>query len=449
MNKKEFRRKLLQLVMPMTLQYFMFSLVPVADAIMLVRLDQNAMSAVSLAGQVFFVLNLFNYAVTMGVSMLAAQFWGNDDIPSIEQVWGLATRIIVPVGLAFFAAGEIFPRQVMRIFTDGEPIIAYGVEYLRAVSASYIIVCIMEVVQIIMKNTGLVRQVTVISSCSVIINIVLNAVMIYGLFGCPEMGVRGAAVATVISEAVSLIADIIVQSVRGRVRFRPACLLRVRGDVRHDFYKYTTPVFLNQMGWGLGFTTLTVIMGHLGEDAVAANSVVAVVKDMISCFCFALGSGGAIMVGNELGAGRLEEAKECGGRLCRLAIWSGAAAGLIIFCSTPLIISFVNLTEQATFYLKWMLIMCVYYLVGRSINCTVIGGIFCAGGDTRFGFICDTVTMWCVIIPLGSIAAFVLKLPVLAVFFILNLDEMVKLPVVYKHYVKYKWVRNLTVHEDE
>ena len=167
----------------------------------------------------------------------------------------------------------------------------------------------------------------------------------------------------------------------------------------------------------------SVAMGHLGSDAVAANSVANIVKNLLVCFCIGIGSGG---------------------RLCRLAILSGIASGALLLAFSPVILQFSALGSQAREYLKWMFVVCSYYLVGKSINITTIGGIFSAGGDTKFGLICDTVTLWCVTVPMGCIAAFVLKWPVLAVYFVLNLDEIVKLPVVYRHYKEYAWVNNLT-----
>lgn len=444
MKNKEFNKKLIRLVLPITLQNFLFALVPVADAMMLVRLEQDAMSAVSLATQVNFVLNLFVFAVTMGASMLVAQYWGKGDKDSIEQVWGFSQVILLPVGVLFFLAAFLFPETVMRIFTSETAIIWFGAKYLRIVSVSYMLTCVLQVIQVIMKNTGLVKQVTAISCFMVFANIIMNAIFIYGYFGVPAMGVEGAALATTISSFLSLVITIIIQAHHHVVCFRIRYIFRIDSNIRQDFIKYTGPVLGNQITWGIGFTTLTVIMGHLGSDAVAANSIVAVVKDLISCFCFALSSGGSIMVGNELGANRMEQAKEYGSRLCKLALYSGILSGLIIFASTPIVLQVVNLSDQAAFYLKWMLVMCVYYMVGRSMNSTVISGIFCAGGDTKFGFLCDTVTMWGVIIPIGALAAFILKVPVLVVFFILNLDELIKLPVVYRHYKKYLWLRNLT-----
>lgn len=444
MKDPVFRQKLMRLVIPVTLQNFIQALVPVADAMMLVALDQNAMSAVSLATQVGFVLQLFTFTVTSGVSMFAAQYWGKKDTRSIEELYAFGIRLMMPIAFVFFLATFCFPSAVMRIYTSDPDIIRYGASYLRIVSFSYFLNSIMLISETILKNTELVKPVTIVGSSLVVVNIFLNAVFIYGLFGAPKLEAAGAALATTISNALCLLAIIIIQIKSGKARFRLQYLFSVSKHISDGFLKYTMPILANQLGWGIGFTTLSSIMGHLGSDAVAANSVAAVVKDLISCFCFALASGSTILVGNELGAGNLERAKDYGSRLCKLGIGSGIVAGIIVAAFSPLIVSVCNLTSTAAQYLQAMLLMCVYYMVGRTMNCTVIAGIFCAGGDTKFGFYCDTITMWAFIVPVGLLAAFVLKLPVLAVYFLLNLDEMVKLPAVYHHYKKYLWVRNLT-----
>ena len=188
----------------------------------------------------------------------------------------------------------------------------------------------------------------------------------------------------------------------------------------------------------------SVIMGHMGTDAVAANSIANVVKSLMACFCGGLGSGGGILIGNELGAGKMERAKAYGDRLCRCAVWIGVISGGVLLALIPLILKVTDLTPQAHHYLKWMLLMCTYYLVGKAITATNIGGIFCAGGDSRFGLICDTITMWCVTVPIGLASAFVLKLPVLAVYMLINIDEIIKLPAVFANYKKYRWVKDLT-----
>lgn len=279
-------------------------------------------------------------------------------------------------------------------------------------------------------------------------NIALNSVLIFGLLGFPKLEIAGAAVATVIARAIEVLWCIFETAKQDSIKLKFRNILHDDKALRHDFWKYTTPVLGNEIVWGVGFTMYSVIMGHLETDAVAANSVANVVKNLVACFGFGLGSGGGIIVGNELGAGRLEKAKEYGRRLCRLSIVCGTVSGLILLALSPLILALTDLSDTADTYLKQMLVMCSYYMIGKAVNGTTIAGIFCAGGDSKFGFLCDTVTMWCVTVPLGLIAAFVLKLPVLAVYFIVNLDEIVKLPAVYRHYIKYKWVKDLTVKEN-
>ena len=210
------------------------------------------------------------------------------------------------------------------------------------------------------------------------------------------------------------------------------------------FWQKAVPLLINNLAWGIGFSMYSVIMGHLGTDAVAANGIANISKNLVVCFCLGLGNAGSIIVGNRLGADRLQEAKEAGGTLTRTAIIAGIVSGLVLIALSPFITKMVDLTPTARGYLQKMLLISSYYIAGKSVNCMTIGGIFAAGGDSKFGMLCDSVTLWCIIVPLGCICAFILKLPVMVVYFVLNLDEIIKLPVVYKHYKKYKWIKNLT-----
>ena len=442
-NNKAFMSGLISLIIPMTLQNFMFALVPVSDTIMLVALDQDSMSAVSLAAQMAFIMTLFVSALASGLCIFAAQYWGKGDLDAIGRTFGYVMRITVPVVVALWAMAFFFPEGVMRIFSSDDSIVAHGVVYLRIAAFSYIFSGVAQLYSGVLKNIGYIRSCTVISISMVFLNILFNGIFIYGLLGLPRMAEAGAALATTLSSLLAMVAYIVVFVRNHKVRLTWHDITTVESGFRGDFSKYCGPSLANSLLWGFGFAMITVIMGHLGPDATAANAIVAVVKDMLSCFCFALASGGSIIVGNELGAGRLDRAREYGGRLVKLTIVSGIIAGVIIALSTPIVVNVVDLSPVASKYLTAMMIMCVYYMVGRSINSTVISGIFTAGGDTKFGFICDTITMWAFIVPVGALAAFVLKLPVIAVYFILNLDEIIKLPAVYLHYKKYKWVKNL------
>lgn len=441
----DFNQKLLTLVIPIAFQQFMLALVGASDALMMGMLAQDALSAVSLAGQIIFVENLFFAAMSIGLSMLAAQYWGRQDRAAVERIFAYVMKITAAVSFLFFIAGLITPGALMRIFTNEPALIEGGRIYLRTVSPAFLLTGISQVYLCILKNTGRAAKSSAISSVSVVVNIILNAVFIFGWFGLPEMGITGAAIATVIARAIEVAWCILETAKKDSIRLKLHYMIHDDKVLRHDFWKYSFPVLGNEIVWGVGFTMYSVIMGHLGSDAVAANSIANIVKNLVACFCLGLGSGGGIMVGNELGAGRMDKAKEYGSRLCRMSILCGVASGAVMLALSPLIFAVTDLSVTADTYLKWMFVMCSCYMVGKSVNGTTIGGIFCAGGDSRFGFLCDAVTMWCITVPLGFLAAFVLQLPVVAVYFIVNLDEIVKLPAVYRHYKKYKWVKDITV----
>ena len=420
----------------------MTALVGACDAIMLGKLSQDAMSAVSLATQVTFVFNLFMFAFMAGENMFVAQYYGKGDYTGISQVFSLVTKICGCIAVVFLAGTLFFPEQLMRILTNEETLIVLGSEYLRVIGISYVFSGIAQIFLAIMKNCGAVNMSTLINGVMVILNIALNAVFIFGLSGFPKMGIKGAALATVLATVVQFLWS--VGYVLCRIRAVKFSLRSCEKKLFGRFWQKTVPLLINNLAWGIGFSMYSVIMGHLGTDAVAANGIANISKNLVVCFCLGLGNAGSIIVGNRLGADRLQEAKEVGETLTKTAIIAGIVSGLVLIALSPFITKMVDLTPTARGYLQKMLLISSYYIAGKSVNCMTIGGIFAAGGDSKFGMMCDSVTLWCIIVPLGCICAFILKLPVMVVYFVLNLDEIIKLPVVYKHYKKYKWIKNLT-----
>ena len=441
-RKRSLRKEIVRLAFPIALQQFMTALVGACDAIMLGKLSQDAMSAVSLATQVTFVFNLFMFAFMAGENMFVAQYYGKGDYTGISQVFSLVTKICGCIAVVFLAGTLFFPEQLMRILTNEETLIVLGSEYLRVIGISYVSSGIAQTFLAIMKNCGAVNMSTLINGVMVILNIALNAVFIFGLSGFPKMGIKGAALATVLATVVQFLWS--VGYVLCRIRAVKFSLRSCEKKLFGRFWQKTVPLLINNLAWGIGFSMYSVIMGHLGTDAVAANGIANISKNLVVCFCLGLGNAGSIIVGNRLGADRLQEAKEVGETLTKTAIIAGIVSGLVLIALSPFITKMVDLTPTARGYLQKMLLICSYYIAGKSVNCMTIGGIFAAGGDSKFGMLCDSVTLWCITVPLGCICAFILKLPVMVVYFVLNLDEIIKLPVVYKHYKKYKWIKNLT-----
>lgn len=443
-KNKIFYKNLTTLVLPIAFQNFMLAAVSASDALMLGMLDQNSLSAVSLASQIQFVQNLIFAALTIGTTVLVAQYWGKRDVISVEKVFAIVMKISIIMSLFFFVAVTFDTEAVMKFFTTDPILIKKGVKYLKIVGVSYLLTGISQIYLCIMKNSGYALKSTVISSFSMILNIVLNGIFIFGLGNVPSIGIEGAAIATVISRAIELLWVVIESFKKERIRIRKKYVINIDKNLRADFWKYTLPILGNELVWGLGFTMYSVIMGRLGSDAIAANSIANIVKNLITCVCIGIGSASGIIVGNELGKGNLEKAKDYGDRLFRLSIIGGVISGGILLCVSPVILNYSNLNIEANRCLKGMLIISSYYLIGKSINSTVIAGIFCAGGDSKFGFKCDTITMWLITVPLGILGALYFKLPILVVYFIINLDEIIKLPAVYYHYKKYNWVKDLT-----
>ncbi len=446
---KALYKKLLTVVAPIAFQYLTASLVTASDAFMLGFLDQDSLSASSLAGQVPFVFSLFFGAFVFGCTVLAAQYWGKGDKSTTDEVLAITMRYTMIVSIIFTVGCLVCPELIMRIFTSDKALISAGSLYLRVVSPSYILGGFTQAYYGIMKVCDRAKLSSLIGSLSVFLNIGLNALFIFGIGFFPKMGIAGAALATVLARVFETAFVIVVMLRKKCPVLKVRLVFRTQTKFLHkDYWKYTLPILINQLGWGGGVTMYSVIMGHLGSDAVAANSIASIVRSMIASFCWGISAGVGIILGAMLGRGELEKAKKAGGSFVRFSLVVGAGSGLVILALTPLILNIITLEPQAQHYLKYMMLMAAYYIIGNSLNSTVIGGIFPSGGDTKFGMICDSVTMWVVVLPLGFLCAFVLKIPVLAVAVILTLDEFVKIPWVYKHYIKYQWVKNITKSKD-
>lgn len=443
-KQDELIKQLINLVFPIAVQQFMLALVSATDAIMLGFVDQTALSAVSLAGQIQFVLNLFVSGIAIGSGIMAAQYWGKKDKDSIEKVMPVALYTNVLFGGLFTILAAFVPTFLMKIFTNEADLISSGAAYVQAVSLSYVICGISQVYLILLKNTGHAAVSSKISSFAVIINIILNGILIFGLLGFPKLGIVGAAYATVIARIVELIWAYIETRKEDRVSISWLGILHTDSNLNKDFWRYTTPVLGAALVWGIAFVSYSVILGHMGSDAVAANSIASIAKSMIQCVIRGVSAGAGILIGNLLGANELEKAKKYGGRITRMAICIGFTTGILLMLVSPLVTRIAPISDTSKSYLQFMMIVLGFNLMGQSVNTTVLDGIFCAGGDSKFDMQGNIGAMWCFAVPLGFLSAFVLKAPVWVVYIIISLDEIVKLPAVYHHYKKYIWVRNIT-----
>lgn len=439
-----FYRALAAIVFPIAIQNFITSAVGSADVLMLGYVGQSALSAVSLANQYQFILSGFFFGISSGITIMGSQYWGKKDTRAIQAIMGIALKISLVVCTIIALAALFFPRNLMLIYTDDLELIEIGVGYLRITSIAYFLSGISQVYLSTLRAMERAKLSTIISSTALILNIMLNAIFIFGLFGAPRLGVIGVAIATSFSRVVEVILCLVDF---GRGKFMKPDLKIIFGhhrDLFKDYLRYSIPALMNDMLWTLAFSSYSIIMGHLNSDVVAANSVVTTVRDLCTILCFGLSAGGSVLLGVQIGEGKLEEVRRNASRLCRVTFLCGIITGLVVIALRPLVFMCFTLTDRAYGYLDIMMWISGYYVIGQAMNTVLIAGIFRAGGDSKFGLICDTITMWAVSVPLGFLSAFVFKLPPMVVYFILCLDEFWKIPVVYKHYKGYKWLKDIT-----
>ena len=441
---KTFYKDLRNVVQPMAIQNLISSAVNSADVIMLGYIGQTAIAASSLAGNVAFILFMVSTGLSSGLVMLGAQYWGKKDTESIKTLLGIGLRICCTVEILVALIAAFYPRILMLIFTKDEGLIIEGCKYLRAASFSYVCLSFSQMFQAGFKSIERVKIVTITSTTSLFLNIGLNAVFIFGLLGVPKMGITGVGIATSIARFIEMVICFIYASRQKDVHFSVSCVFRRNKLLTRDFIRYSMPAVGNELVWGAAFAMYSVIMGHLGEDIVAANSVVNTVRQLGSVLCFGMAYGGAIVVGKYMGAGDMDVAERNASRLARVTIFSGVLGAVLLLCCYPILPYIADLNETAAHYRNVLLFINSYSLIGASINTVLICGIFRAGGDAKFGFVADCINMWAVSVPLGLLAAFVLKLPPLWVYFILFLDEFEKMPFVIRHYYKKGWLRNIT-----
>lgn len=447
-NEREYRKilykALFALVVPIAIQNLLGCLVNSVDILMLGYVGQDELSAVSLANQYMFILWGFFFGINSATTLMNAQYWGKKDLKAIQAIFGIAFKISLIVTLLVTIGCVFFPKALMTLYTNDETLINIGVNYLRTIGISYFIMSFGQCYLCTLRSVEQAKKSTVISTITLVVNVFLNAVFIFGLFGVPKMGVIGVAIATTISRVIELIICII-DYIKGSI-FKPdlKLLLGFHKLLRADFVKYAGPALVNDLSWTLAFSTYSIILGHLNNDMVAASSVATTIRDLFTTVCFGISAGGTVILGKKLGANKLDEAKKDASIMCWLTFFATLAMGIVLIIVRHPAMSLFNLTTTAYGYLDKMMLISSYYIIGQTMNTLLIAGVFRAGGNTKFGMICDTITMWCVSVPLGFLVAFLFKWPPMVVYFVLCLDEFWKIPVVYKYYKSYKWLNNIT-----
>ena len=446
-KEKTFYKSFMILALSLALQNLLTYGVNMMDTLMLGRYSQNAMGGVSLCNQIQFLLQMLVVGAGEGAVVMGLQYWGRKKLEPIPHIIGVALRFGGALAVLLFILVFGWPNQILSLLSNDPAVIAEGAKYFSIIRYTYVIFTITNILVASLRSIGVVRIGYMISGSTLVINVCLNYLLIYGNLGFPEMGVRGAACATLIARCVELIIVIWFLKYRENVlNLNLRKLLHIDTSYVHDYMKVSLPVLINQALWGVAQMVQTGILGHLGGDVTAANAISVQVYQVLSVVCYGAASAAGIVVGRTIGEDNEKKLHPLVTTLQVLFISIGLCSGLAIFLLRgPILAAFGGtLTENAYRLSRQFMLVLAITTVGTSYQMACDNGIIRGGGDTAFSAKMNLVSMWCIIVPFSAMAAFWWKCPPVAVFFLLKWDQLYKAIPVGIRLHSWKWVKKVT-----
>lgn len=443
---RTFLRKAVMIALPVALQGLMNTVINLVDTMMIGTLGATSIAAVGLANKVFFVFSLLVFGIVSGSGVLAAQYWGNEDVKNIKKVLGLALILGVGGSLVFLLAGAFRPAWVMRIFTPSPQTIAEGSRYLRIVVFSYPFIALTNTYVAMLRAVNRVKAPVFISCATIVVNITLNYILIFGKLGMPAMGVEGAAWATLIARIFEACAVLLAVYVgRAPIACRLSEMFGYSAAFLGQFVRTTTPVIANEFMWGLGVTMYSLAYGRMGDEAVAAITIAQTIQDLMTVLFQGLSAATAVVLGNEMGAGHLDRAEKYAKNFFVLQFAATIVLGALCIAIRWQFIGLYSVSPQVAMDVSRCLIMFVCFMPFKNFNYVNVVGVLRSGGDTRACLLLDTTGVWFIGIPLAFLGGLVFKLPIYTVYALVMLEEVYKMILGYLRYRSRKWLRNLAV----
>ncbi|MBP3480420.1 MAG: MATE family efflux transporter [Clostridia bacterium] len=446
---KNFYKMLFAICIPIALQNVITQATSIADTLMLGAADSSGalLSASSLANNPFFILSLVCFGLASGSAILSAQYWGKNDLPAIRTIISMVVKLGAAIGLIFGLIVIIFPEQVMRIFSNNEIFINAGAQYLKIIGFAYAFFAFGNTLLCALRGVEIVKISVVVNLSGLVTNIFLNWVLIFGNLGAPAMGIKGAAVATLIARLVEFTVTVVyVFGIDKKLGLRLRHLLRFNKLLAHDLVKYSTPVVINEVMWSLAISMQAVILGHIeysSGDPVASNTIAAMIYQLASVVIFGVANAAAVVVGKAIGEKQEQQALERAHTLKLMSLLLGVLTFGIILLLRPLILGLYDLPEQTIALTHDMIFVTAVTSIFVSIASVSIVGILRGAGDTRFCLIIELVLLWGVAIPAALIAVY-FRLPVPLVLALMKSDELLKAVVCLIRLHGKKWLNSVT-----
>jgi putative MATE family efflux protein len=444
LRDKQFFRAMLALALPVAFQQLISAGLNMIDVLMVGQLGETSVAALGLANQIFFLLILFLFGITSGMSIFTAQFWGKGDIEQIRHVLGICLTIAVSVAALFSLAAVFLPEKLMGFYTEDQAVIKLGSDYLRIVGLSYVFTAITVAYISVLRSITQVTLTVFVAVIALILKTVIAYLFIFGIAGLPALGVRGAALGTCLGWIFQATLLLILVYVRKTpLAANPFSLFRFDRPFLLRVLKTSLPAAINEVFWSVGITIYNAVYAHIGTDAIAAININATIEELMFVLFIGLGNACAVMVGNKIGAGGKEFAFEYGRRFAILGVIAALIAGVIVFSMRETVISLYQISPSAADALRGL--MLVYSLSSwlRIFNFMLFIGALRAGGDTRYAMFMELFSVWMIGVPCALIGGFVLHLPVYGVYALVLLEEAVKAVVIFRRFLSRKWIHDL------
>lgn len=446
MTDRTFLSKAARIACPVALQGMLNTIVNMVDTMMIGSLGATSIAAVGLANKVFFVMTLLIFGIVSGSGILAAQYWGNQDVKNIRKVLGLALILAEGAAILFFIPAVFCPEIVMRIFTTGEETIKTGALYLSVVAFSYPFIALSNTYVAMLRAVNRVKAPVFISAGAIIINIFFNYTFIFGHFGSPAMGVVGAALATLIARVIeALVLLIIVYGGKSPIACRFKEMFGYSKAFVAQYTKTTAPVIANEFIWGLGVTMYSLAYGRMGDNAVAAITIATTIQDIAAVLFQGLSAATAVILGNEMGAGKLNRAERYAKNFLILQFIITIFAAICCATFRWNVIGLYNITEDVALDVSRCLIVFALFMPFKMFNYINIVGVLRSGGDTKVCLFLDCSGVWFIGIPMAFLGGLVFHLPIYVVYAMVFAEEIYKTILSYLRYRQKKWLRNLAL----
>ena len=433
-----------KIAVPIIVQNLILSSLNLIDVAMIGRLGSSSIASVGLANQYFFLLNLLLFGIASGSSIFTAQYWGNRDIKSIRKVLGICLICGVGGAFLFTLTALLYPQGIIGLFSRDTAVVELGAKYLRIVAFSYIVTSVTFSYSLVLRSTGNVKVPMIVSMVAFITNTVLNYVFIYGKFGAPEMGVRGAALATVIARALEAV--LLLYMVYRYKMVVAASFKEMKAfDSKYliQFFKVTLPVIANESIWALGVTVYSVVYARMGTNVVASTNITGTIERLVWVVFMGLGNACAIMIGNKIGQGDSKIVLVYAKRFLKLGAVLAVIMGILLYIVSPYALALINPPKEVMEFARLNLLVFSCILWARVLNFIIIIGILRSGGDTTFSLYIDVGGVYLVGIPMAIIGGILLKLPVYWVYAMVAMEEIFKLIFGIPRVLSKRWINNL------